>query len=257
MLRYIIASLALVAFALITRMKPPKKRDIPWFILAGAIGFFIYIIAWNKGCAMLPSATSSVVMALTPVATALMARIVAGEKLSWLQWASLALGLSGVVVLNTLRGGFTLDVGILWLMAAVLLLSGYNILQRRLTKTYSAVQCSTYGIFAGTLMLLVFLPSSIGQIQAAPPEAYLYLLLLGIVSGAIAYVAWSAAFARAKNAASVSNYMFVTPFLTSLLGFLIAGETPDAATLIGGAIIITSLVLFTVGKRFRSNSSAV
>jgi drug/metabolite transporter (DMT)-like permease len=256
MLRYITASLALAVLVFATRMKPPKLRDIPWFVLAGAIGFFIYVIAFNKGCETVPAATSSVVIALVPIVTALLARVIFAEKLSWLQWAALALGFAGVIVLNTLRGGFKFDAGILWLMLAVALLSSYNILQRRLTKTYSALVCSTYGIFFGTLMLLVFLPSSIEQIKAAPLEAYLYVLLLGVVSGAIAYVAWSAAFARAKNAASVSNYMFVTPFLTSLLGFLIAGETPDAATLIGGAIIISSLVLFTIGKRVGSNSPA-
>ena len=41
--------------------------------------------------------------------------------------------------------------------------------------------------------------------------------------------------------------MFVTPFLTSLLGFLIAGEVPDFATCIGGGIILTGVLIFNFG----------
>ena len=41
--------------------------------------------------------------------------------------------------------------------------------------------------------------------------------------------------------------MFVTPFLTSILGFVLAGEVPDRATLIGGSIILLGVLLFNFG----------
>lgn len=40
--------------------------------------------------------------------------------------------------------------------------------------------------------------------------------------------------------------MFVTPFLTSVLGFLIAGEIPDHATLCGGGIILIGILIFNI-----------
>jgi hypothetical protein len=49
---------------------------------------------------------------------------------------------------------------------------------------------------------------------------------------------WAQAMKKAKRTASVSNYMFVTPFLTTLLGYLLAGETPDRATIVGGVVIM-------------------
>ena len=73
------------------------------------------------------------------------------------------------------------------------------------------------------------------------------MLVLGIGSSAIAYVSWAKAFSKAKKTSQVSNYMFVTPFLTSILGFLLAGEVPDQATLIGGAIILLGVLLFNFG----------
>lgn len=38
--------------------------------------------------------------------------------------------------------------------------------------------------------------------------------------------------------------MFVTPFLTTILGFIMMGEVPDKATLLGGIIILTGLFMF-------------
>jgi len=76
-----------------------------------------------------------------------------------------------------------------------------------------------------------------------------YLAVLGIFSSAIAYVAWSAAFAKAKQTSQVSNYMFITPFLTSILGFIIANEVPEQSTLVGGAIILFGVLIFNFGGK--------
>ena len=60
---------------------------------------------------------------------------------------------------------------------------------------------------------------------------------------------WSKAFAKAKETSLVSNYMFLTPFLTSLFSFIIIGEIPDGATLLGGLIILAGIFVFNFGGR--------
>jgi drug/metabolite transporter (DMT)-like permease len=77
----------------------------------------------------------------------------------------------------------------------------------------------------------------------------LYVAILGIGCGAIAYVAWSRAVSKAKQTSQVSNYMFISPLLTSVLGFLIAGEVPDLGTLLGGGIILMGVLLFNFGAK--------
>ena len=248
-LRYFAASCALVIVVLFTKMKPPKKADILWFLAAGAVGFFLYMIAFNKGCETVSSSTGSVIIATVPVMTALLARFFYQEKLSTLKWAAICVEFSGVLLLAWLNGGVTINAGILWLLLAAVALSSYNILQRKLTKTYSSLQTASFSIFAGTLMLAVFLPGAVRQVQAAPPMQIVYVVLLGVFSSAVAYVAWSKAFAKATKTSSVSNYMFITPFLTSLLGFLLAGETPDIPTVIGGAVILFGVFLFNFSDK--------
>jgi drug/metabolite transporter (DMT)-like permease len=247
--RYLIASAAMLAVVLVTKMKKPAPRDLKWFLAAGACGFALYVVAFNTGQATLNSSTSSVIIALVPVVTPVLARILYHERLSWIQWTAIGVSFTGVAVLTVLSGGLLLNIGIIWLLAAVVLLSVYNILQRKLTKSYTALQTSAFSIFMGTALLLVFLPSSIRQAAAAPLGAWICLFVLGTGSSAVAYCAWAAAFARAEKTSSVTNYMFVTPFLASLLGVVIGGETIPLPTVVGGFIIIAGLLLYSFGGR--------
>ena len=250
-LRYFVASCGLLVMAIATKMQLPKRKDLPWFLAAGAIGFFFYMIAFNQGQATVTAATGSVVIATVPVITALFARLVYREKLKGFQWIAIGIEFVGVAVLTLLNSSFSVNTGLLWLLAAALALSVYNLLQRKLTKEYTALQASTYSILFGTCLLAIFGPSALEEVSRAPGIQYFYLLVLGIGSSAIAYVSWAKAFSKAKKTSQVSNYMFVTPFLTSILGFLMAGEVPDQATLIGGGIILLGVLLFNFGGMFR------
>ncbi len=246
-LRYFTASCALLPMGIAAGIKPPKRGDLKWFVAAGATGFFLYMVSFNSGCRTVSASTSSVVIAIVPVMTALFARLFYGERLYALQWAAIAVEFAGILVLTLMGGTFTVNGGVLWLLLAALSLSAYNLLQRKLTKTYSALQSSMYGIFAGTLMLAVFLPVSVVEVKNAPAAHLSYVLMLGVFSSALAYVSWAKAFSKAERTSYVSNYMFVTPFLTTLLGFLLTNELPDAPTLIGGAVILSGVALFTFG----------
>jgi len=248
-LRYAVASLVLAATLAPRRLRPPRRVDLPWFLLAGAAGFFGYMIAFNLGCRTVTASTASVVIALVPVFTALMARVWHGERLRVHQWTATGVEFAGVAVLAWMGGGWSVNAGVLWLLLAAFLLGVYNLLQRRLSRGYSGLQSSAYSIFAGTSLLLVFLPTSIKEVRSAPPAQLLYVLVLGIFSSAVAYVCWSMALARARQASEVSNYMFGTPLLASLFGFALTGEVPDFATLIKGSIILLGMILYRFGGK--------
>lgn len=243
-LRYFIASCALCLVVLILKIKPPAKKDWGWFLLSGATGFFLYMIFFNVGTTTVTASTSSVVIASVPVLTALLARLFFREKLRARQWAAIAIEFAGIAVLTLVGGVFSANMGVLWLLLAAVSLSAYNLIQRKITKKYSALQSSAYSIFAGTCMLAVFIPASVEPAMHAPFLAWFYLIIMGVFSSALAYVCWSKAFEKAEKTSSVSNYMFITPLLTTLLGFLLAGEVPDASTIAGGAVVLFGSILF-------------
>lgn len=251
-LRYAVATGVLLLIALKTKMPLPKGTDMKWFLLSGAAGFFFYMIFFNVGCKTVNASTSSVIIATVPVMTALFARLIYGEKLKGFQWIAILTAFAGVNLLAFMDGSFTVNSGILWLLLAAVTLGFYNLLQRKLTKSYSALQTTAFSIFIGTLFLSVFSADGVTELESAPKTMISCVLVMGIFSSAIAYAAWAQAFAKAKKASSVSNYMFFTPFLTTLLGFAMAGEKPDFATIAGGMVILAGVFLFYFGESIKN-----
>ena len=254
-LRYAVASCALVAIVLTAKIAPPHKADLKWFLLSGFFGFFLYMITFNKGIESVTAATSSVIIATAPVITALLAHIFFKENLTGIQWAATAVEFSGVALLSLMNGFFSLNSGLLWLLLAAISLAIYNLLQRKLTKTYSGLQAAAYSIFSGTIMLAIFLPTALREIRVAPPIQLLYIVILGIFSSAIAYVTWAQALKKAEQTSSVSNYMFITPFLTTLLGFILMNEKPDGSTIAGSIVILMGVLIFNFGDRMLARAS--
>ena len=243
-LRYFAASASLLIFALFIKIKIPNRADFKWFIAAGFFGFSFYIIVFNIGSVTVSASTSSLIITTAPVITTLLARIIYKEKLGIIQYIAIIIEFTGVGVLTLMNGIFSVNTGLIWLIMASIAFSIYNLLQRKLTKKYPALQSSIFSIWFGTVMLIIFLPASVAEIKIAPLMQMVYLLILGIFPSAIAYLTWTYAFSLSKNASSVTNYMFLTPFLTTLLGILLAGETPDLATIIGGIIIMIGMFVY-------------
>jgi drug/metabolite transporter (DMT)-like permease len=248
-LRYFIASFVLIIAAIMLKIKIPNKKDIKWFFLSGLSGFSLYVITFNKGCETVSASTSSIIIATVPVITALLARFVYKEKINYLQYFAIVIEFSGVIIVTMTNGTFTINVGIIWLLLAAVLLSVYNILQRKLTKNYTALQTTIYSIFIGEIILFIFLPEAIKEIENIPMIQFFCIIFLGIFSSAIAYISWSTAISKAKETISVSNYMFLTPFLTSIFGLIIINEKLEIQTIIGGIIILGGMFLYNLGKK--------
>lgn len=242
--RYFVASCLLLILIFAKNIKPPDWKDTPWFIAAGASGFSIYMLIFNYGASLVSAATSSIIIACAPVITALLARVFFREKLNLRKWAAICIEFIGIIVLVMTGSSVTINIGVLWLLLAALLLSVYNILQRKLSRKYSPLQTSIYSIFAGTIMLSIFTPTAIKELPRLTRTNLIYLLILCVFSSAVAYVTWTEALGRAEKTSTVTNYMFITPFLAALLGFILAKETLAAQTILGGIIILTGAFLF-------------
>lgn len=248
-LRYAVAALAMLIVVLVQKIKPPKAKDMIWFALSGATGFFTFATMLNLGSRTVNSSTSSVIVATTPIMTAILARIFYKEKLTKMQYCAIAVSFIGVLVLTVLSGGLSVNKGILYLIIAAFALSLYNIFQKRLTRTYSSLCSTAYSIFWGALFMCVFMPNALNELPGMPFNQIWNILILGVLSSAVAYCTWSKAFSLAEHTSSVSNYMFVTPFVTSLIAFIVAGESVTAATIVGGAFIVAGLIIFNFGNK--------
>lgn len=242
--RYVSASIALLIIGYIKKIGFPDKKDIPKFIFSGAVGFTLYMVTFNKGSQTLTSATGSVIIAIAPILTAAFSSFLFKEKIKLKGWLSIMVSFTGILILALWNGVFSVDTGIIFMLCAAVLLAAYNITQREYVKKYTAFQSTSYSIFAGTILLMVFLPESIPQLINAETKAWLVLIYLGVFPSAVAYIWWGKALSLAKITSEVTNFMFVTPLISAVMGSIVINEMPSIETYIGGGVILAGLMLF-------------
>jgi drug/metabolite transporter (DMT)-like permease len=249
LIRCSVASLFLVLVVLVTRLRPPGKNELPLFLFSGLAGFTFYLIAFNTGSSLLNATTACVVISTSPIITALLARLVFGERLSGRQWFATGLAFCGVLILSLWDGVFSVSPGLAWMLAAAFLISAHNIVQRALCKRFTALAITAYSYFIGTIFLMVFLPEASQQLRAAPPFHLALVCYLGIFPGSMAYFFWGKALSIAPKTSNVTNYMFLTPFLALVLDYAVTGALPGTATFSGGGIILTGLLIFQFSRK--------
>lgn len=244
--RTIIAAVILAVLAVIQRARLPRSMwDAFLFCFSGASGFGIYMVLFNKGLMTISSATSSLIIAIAPVLTALIASKLYKERLTPVGYFCIALAFLGVVVLLLWDGVFSIDVGIIWTFGAAVLFCVYNLLNAYLERIgYTAFEIVTYSIISGAVMLFVIEPEAMNDIAEAGTSTILAVVLLGIVCTVGGYLFWNIAFSYADLTTDVTNHLFLIPLVSAIIGFLVLHEVPNFGTLIGGVIIILSVVLF-------------
>ena len=236
--------------------KPKKPAHMLLFLLSGGLGFTLYMLFFNTGMLTLNSAVASLIIATTPVLTAAGASVLYHEKIRPAGWCAIAAAFGGVAILllsdiagSSTSGSNTSGNGLLFMIGAAIVFCGYNLLNRKLLSMgYTAVETVTWSMVSGALLLLFFLPQTltqIGQAAASCLPALAASAYLGAMPSATAYLLWSRAFSLAEKTSDVTNYQFLTPLLSTAMGFAMLGEIPSLATIVGGLIIIASLVIFS------------
>src|SRR5258708_2985787 len=89
LVRYVTASLVLVVYALFARIRLPRFRDLPGFVLLGLIGIAFYNVALNAGEVHVPSAEASFLVASAPIFMAVEAMPLLGKRLR--TWGALVI----------------------------------------------------------------------------------------------------------------------------------------------------------------------
>ena len=247
-LRYFFASIIVVFILIKKKISLPEVKDIPAFIFAGFSGYAGYIALFNIATLLSSPSTLSVINALAPAITAIVAYFIFNEKIKLIGWLSMGISFCGILILTLWDGVLTVNKGILYMLAGCLLLSLYNISQRYLTKKYSSFDVSMYSMLIGGILLVIYSPSSITNMFSISFTSLILIIYMSIFPSIISYFFWTKAFELAKNTTEVTSFMFVTPVLATLMGIIILGDIPKLSTLIGGVVIILGMILFNKTK---------
>lgn len=246
-LRCTVAAIFLIIIGKCCHIRLPQKKHIPLFFVSGGLGFTGYMITFNTGILTLTSATSSIIIAVTPILTAIVASNLYKEKIKPIGWAAIAAAFIGVLILLLWEGVFSINIGLIWTVGAAIVFCGYNIMTRKLSAMgYNALEIVTYSMICGAILLGFWSGDGLHQLAGASMSHIIALIYLGALPSATAYFTWGKAMSYAERTSEVTNFMFVTPLLSTIMGFIILHEVPNAGTFIGGAIIIISIVVFNL-----------
>ena len=186
---------------------------------------------------LIPLTTASAVIQATPLVVAMGAAVFLGQAVGWRRWLAIFVGFVGVlIIIRPGMEGFT--PATLLAVGGMLGLAARDLFTRGLTVQLSGPQLATH-TFALVVPAGLALSILQGQPFVMPDASQSLILLAAIMIGMIAYLAIVAA-TRGGNAGIISSFRYSRMIFALVIGYLMFTEIPDAATLIGAAIIIAS-----------------
>ncbi|WLR50539.1 EamA family transporter [Bacillus tianshenii] len=258
LLRLLIGSAGLLVFALMVKMKLPKRRDIPAILLLGGLGFAGYHIGLNYGETMVNAGTASVIVSTTPIFAAAFASLFLKDKLSWFGWIGGIVALIGICFISFGSGGnFQFNIGTLFILLGAVSESIYFVFQTNYLKKYGFLPFTTYTIWAGTLWMLIFTPGLWEAVAEASHYVNMTVLYLGIFPTVLPYFAMAYVTSR-SGASEATSSLYLTPVTAFLIAWIWLGEMPTAFVLIGALITIIGVLIahLTPGKMKKESRDA-
>ena len=244
LLRFTVASVTLAIISGVKGIRPPKLRQLPKFAAGGFIGIFCYMLFFNTGMVHVESGIGGFIIATVPIFTIILSRILLKEKVGLVCWAGVIVSFGGlVVIMLSQTAAFELNTSALLILLAAMCGSGHNIIQRGLLKSHTALETTTYCMIAATICMLVFLPGFFRELPGSGLRVNLVVVFLGVFPAAIAYLLWGYALSKAEKTTHVTVFLYLNPFLASLIAYLWLRETFSIWSFFGGIIIIGGMIM--------------
>ncbi len=247
-LRLIISVLLLSLFLYFTgRYEKIRKKDWKYFLLMSFFEPFLYFIGESIGLTYVSSTTASVIIATIPVFTAVGGWFMYKEKLKLINYAGIALSLSGVMifVMNS-SGVLTLDPkGLALLFLAVISASGYTLVLKRLAGNYHPIYIvNVQNIIGSILFLPIILVYEVEYFKdfVFNSRSFIAIIELAVFASCGAFILFG--FAVRKLGVTRANvFSNLIPVFTAIFAFLILKDRFTTQNIIGMLIVITGLFL--------------
>jgi drug/metabolite transporter (DMT)-like permease len=187
--------------------------------------------------AFAPLSTTSAILQAAPLVVTLGAALVLKEKVGLRRWIAMSVGFVGVLmIVRPTPSGF--DATATFAVLGMIGFAGRDLMTRASPPEVSATQLGILGflmVFIAGVVITLFEPAPL----AAPSLPALALLAGTGLAGLIAYSALTKAM-RTGEVSVVAPFRYARLLIALVFAYLIFGERPDALTLIGATLIVSS-----------------
>jgi drug/metabolite transporter (DMT)-like permease len=237
--------IAAICMAIIYFTLPKKnnitKKDKFLMLFIGAMTLGVYHLGLNYGEMTVSAGISSFVISQAPIITTVFAILFLGERLNMRGIFGLLISTIGMtLILLGQENGYKINIGILYIFAAAISGSIYNVLQKPFLKKYSAIEVTTYGIWGSLFTFCYYIPAFSQEIFHASLNAILSAVYLGVFPAAIATITWTYTLAT-MPASRASNFIYFMPIIATILGWLFLGEVPVLLSFLGGVVALVGV----------------
>lgn len=242
--RYLIASAGmLLMYVLFSKKRKIPWRDVPKLFIAGVVGFGVYNVALNYGEVTVSAGVAGFIVGQIPVAVAILSVIFLGERLSLVACFGMVVSIIGVtlIFISSAKGASS-GIGVVYLLIATITAGVYSTSYKYLVKKYNAIELTAFGMWSGTVVLLVYWSHLWQEIPMADAAATLAAIYLGIFPGVIAYICWCHVL-KYIPASKAGGAIYMMPIIAAILGWLCLGEVPAWLALVGGVIALIGAII--------------
>ena len=241
---------ALIIIVLGKSFRRLSKREWIYTLLGMLFGVVLHHLLIAVGLTMIDASNASLILALVPLTTAILAVLFLGEQLTKLRIIGFILALVGVFFIQ--GGSFSntqISLGEVLLFIAVLVQAVSFIFVKKATATMDSKQVTTIMYLVGSIGLLIISlitePEGLSQMTSASPFTYFLFIFSGVVATGVGYMVFNAAIEKigAGQTAIFNNFV---PFFGLVFSALFLSETITIPQLIGFVFIVSG-VLFGTG----------
>ncbi|AIO75874.1 eamA-like transporter family protein [Burkholderia multivorans] len=243
-LRNLLGGIGLFVFALRRKPEWPTLVEIRNAAIVGTMLVALSSGTIALGMRTVSSGSAAVMVATVPLFATVIAAV-AGRRVTKGEWSAVALGMVGIVVLNS--GGAAAEnsaLGTISVLAGALFWAGGAHLATRLKLPSDLFLSTSLQIGLGGLMSTLaawLLGEHVEHLAVAPVFAFVYLMVFCTMAAYVAY----GYLIRHTSPIIASSCMYVNPIVAVALGALMLGEPVTMAT-----VVATVAILGSVGLSF-------
>nr|WGD84819.1 DMT family transporter [Bacillus subtilis] len=241
---------ALIIIVLGKSFRRLTKKEWIYTLLGMLFGVILHHSLIAVGLTMIDASNASLILALVPLTTAILAVLFLGEQLTKLRVLGFILALTGVFFIQGRSfSNMQLSQGELILIIAMFVQAISFIFVKKATETLDSKQVTTIMYLAGSIGLLIisFITNlgGVNEMTSAPLFTYFLFIVSGLVATGIGYIVFNAAIQQigAGQTAIFNNFV---PFFGLVFSAIFLNETITISQLIGFVFIVAG-VLFGTG----------
>lgn len=244
-LRFGIASICMIFIILVRKNPIPRGRILIGLVLMGALGYVGQSFCYFTGLTLASAGLVALLLYLYPAIVTVISVIFLKEPVSKLKITALVLALAGTVLTIGPAGGGQ-PLGIILSLGAAFIYSIYILVGSKIVKQGTAIQSSTV-IILSAAVVYGGLISVQGAAFPTTISGWLSVSALALISTVLAVVTFLAGLERVgpMNASTLST---IEPVVTVVLASLILGETITPLRILGGIMILLTVIFLARGE---------